>query len=159
MAAYLASSSAVVANWFTGNLALAGELAVLDERGAKAILAMARRLYPHDHLGDEYYWAVVKGIDTDMAGDPELAARVKAGFADLTAAAGTEFSDLDTAGQIAAMKKVETTPFFTDMLDKTTLHFYNNPDVWPHFGYEGSSWEKGGYIERGFDDADWIPDA
>jgi hypothetical protein len=32
---------------------------------------------------------------------------------------------------------------------------YNNPEVWPKFGYEGSSAEHGGYINRGFNDIDW----
>jgi hypothetical protein len=27
--------------------------------------------------------------------------------------------------------------------------------VWPKFGYEGSSWENGGYINRGFNDVNW----
>ena len=33
---------------------------------------------------------------------------------------------------------------------------YNNPEVWPKFGYEGSSAEHGGYINRGFSDIDWL---
>jgi len=28
--------------------------------------------------------------------------------------------------------------------------------VWPKFGYEGSSSERGGYINRGFDDINWL---
>jgi hypothetical protein len=31
--------------------------------------------------------------------------------------------------------------------------------VWPLFGYEGSSLEYGGYLERGFDDIGWLPKA
>jgi len=27
--------------------------------------------------------------------------------------------------------------------------------VWSKFGYEGSSWEQGGYINRGFNDVTW----
>ena len=30
---------------------------------------------------------------------------------------------------------------------------------WPRFGYEGSSAEHGGYINRGFADIDWLPKA
>ena len=33
---------------------------------------------------------------------------------------------------------------------------YANPAVWHRFGYEGASSHLGGYIERGFDDLDWI---
>ena len=28
--------------------------------------------------------------------------------------------------------------------------------VWAHIGYEGSSFERGGYLQRGFDDIDWL---
>ena len=31
-----------------------------------------------------------------------------------------------------------------------------NEDVWPIFGYQGESFSQGGYIERGFDDIDWL---
>jgi hypothetical protein len=30
--------------------------------------------------------------------------------------------------------------------------------AWAHFGYEGSSFEKGGYINRGFQDLNWLPE-
>ena len=33
---------------------------------------------------------------------------------------------------------------------------YNQKELWPIFGYEGASADKGGYIERGFDDIDWL---
>lgn len=157
--AYLCSNNLAFGNWLSGSLARADELGALDSHGAKAMLTMARHLYPHDHLGDEYYWAVVKGIDKEMTDDPELRTRIANGFETMGSEAGIEFLELDADAQIAAMQQLEATPFFTYMLEKTTLYFYNNPEVWPHFGYQGSSWEKGGYIDRGFDDADWIPDS
>ena len=43
---------------------------------------MARQLFPHDKLGDEYYWVVVESIDHDMAGSPALATRIRDGLAD-----------------------------------------------------------------------------
>jgi hypothetical protein len=33
---------------------------------------------------------------------------------------------------------------------------YNQKEVWPLFGYEGESYSQGGYIDRGFDDIDWL---
>lgn len=53
------------------------------------------------------------------------------------------------------MKQLENTPFFAAMAGKTRFYFYNNKAVWSKFGYEGSSWEKGGYINRGFNDVTW----
>jgi hypothetical protein len=34
---------------------------------------------------------------------------------------------------------------------------YGNPRVAAFFGWEGSSVEHGGYINRGFDDIGWLP--
>ena len=116
---------------------------------------MTRQLFPHDQLGDEYYWVVVESIDKDMAGSAELATEIRAGLAQLNEAAGGDFTAVDADKQLAAMKKLESTPFFSDMLNKTQFYFYNNKTVWPKFGYEGSSWEKGGYINRGFNDVTW----
>ncbi|HEU5283285.1 MAG TPA: gluconate 2-dehydrogenase subunit 3 family protein [Burkholderiales bacterium] len=141
--------------WLGPRIALAANLSTLDAAQAKAMLAMARQLFPHDKLGDEYYWVVVESIDKEMAGSPELKARVHDGLAQLNAAAGSDFAAVSADRQLAALKKLESTPFFSDMLNKTQFYFYNNKTVWPKFGYEGSSWEKGGYINRGFNDVKW----
>ena len=34
---------------------------------------------------------------------------------------------------------------------------YDDHEVWDLLGYEGSSFDKGGYLHRGFDDLDWLP--
>ena len=39
------------------------------------------------------------------------------------------------------------------------VSLYNQPEIWPKFGYEGSSAEHGGYLARGFDDINWLPTA
>jgi hypothetical protein len=36
------------------------------------------------------------------------------------------------------------------------VSLYNQKDLWTKFGYEGSSADKGGYINRGFNDIDWV---
>ena len=141
--------------WVGQRIALAADLVTLNSAQAKTMLAMARQLFPHDKLGDEYYWVVVESIDKEMAGSTELAARIHDGLAQLNQAAGGDFASASANQQIAAMKKVESTPFFSDMLNKTQFYFYNNKAVWPKFGYEGSAWEKGGYINRGFNDVTW----
>ena len=141
--------------WVGPRIALAADLTALNAAQAKEMLAMTRQLVPHDKLGDEYYWVVVVAIDKDMAGSNELATRIRDGLAQLNQAAGGDFAAVDAEKQIDAMKKLEGTPFFSDMLNKTQYNFYNNKTVWAKFGYEGSSWEKGGYIDRGFNDVKW----
>ena len=152
---YVLLSGPGIPSWLGPRIALAANLSALNGTQAKEMLAMARQLFPHDKLGDEYYWVVVESIDKEMAGSPELATEIRDGLAQLSKAAGGDFTAVDADKQVEAMMKLEGTPFFSDMLNKTQFYFYNNKTVWPKFGYEGSSWEKGGYINRGFNDVTW----
>jgi hypothetical protein len=98
---------------------------------------------------------VVDAIDKEMAGSPDLTRQIREGLVSLNEAAGGNFTAVGSDQQIAAMTKLETTPFFGAMAGKTRYYFYNNKAIWPKFGYEGSSWDKGGYINRGFNDVTW----
>ena len=44
------------------------------------------------------------------------------------------------------------------MHSTTVVALYDDHEVWELLGYEGASFDKGGYIDRGFDDLDWLPD-
>ena len=46
--------------------------------------------------------------------------------------------------------------FFKKIQGDLVTGLYNNKELWPLFGYEGSSWQKGGYLTRGFNDLDWL---
>jgi hypothetical protein len=59
-------------------------------------------------------------------------------------------------GLSEALKQTEQTPFFQTLRSDFVVYFYSNPAVWPRFGYEGPSNDKGGYLHRGFNDIDWI---
>jgi hypothetical protein len=148
---YALTSALGMRSWLAPREALAADLSTLSASQAKEMLAMTRQLFPHDKLGDEYYQVVVESIDKET----ELAAQLRDGLAKLNAEAGGDFATAGTDKQIAAMTKMESSPFFAAMQGKTQYYFYNNQGVWAKFGYEGSSWEKGGYINRGFNDVTW----
>ena len=40
----------------------------------------------------------------------------------------------------------------------TLATLYASPLAYAHFGYEGEAYSKGGYLTRGFNDLDWLPD-
>lgn len=40
----------------------------------------------------------------------------------------------------------------------TVVFTYSDREVWTVLGCEGESSDKGGYVDRGFDDLDWLPD-
>ena len=38
------------------------------------------------------------------------------------------------------------------------VEVYSDTATWRRLGYEGPSFAQGGYLHRGFDDLDWLPD-
>ncbi len=121
-----------------------------------ALVQMARDIYPHDRLADSFYVTAVKGYDT-----AETAAEIEAGIAALDAAAqGKGHASYLAAGweaeRVEILKSVEESAFFQKIRGGLVTGLYNQKEVWPLFGYEGESFSKGGYIERGFNDIDWL---
>lgn len=120
------------------------------------LVQMARDIYPHDQVGDEFYVIAVKGYDS-----AETADGIEAGIAALNAAAqGKGFATyLDTGWErdrVDILRGMEDSAFFQQVRGGLVTGLYNQKAVWPIFGYEGSSFEQGGYINRGFDDINWL---
>jgi hypothetical protein len=138
------------------NAAWAYEPTALAPETMATLIRLARDIYPHDRIGDEYYVIAVKGYDT-----PEAAAEIEAGIAALNAAAqGAGFASYVDAGweddRVAILRGMENSAFFQKIRGGLVTGFYNQKEVWPFFGYEGESFSKGGYIDRGFDDINWL---
>ena len=58
--------------------------------------------------------------------------------------------------RVALLEQIQDGPFLQTIRGGLVTGIYGNPEVWPLFGYEGPSADKGGYIDRGFDDIDWL---
>jgi hypothetical protein len=138
-------------------MASAAPLQALSDADAKALLSMARTLFPHDMLDDSFYMAAVSGVDAKAAGDAKTREMVTAGIARLNQATGKPFADLSEQARVNVLKTMEKSDFFQLVYGETINGVYGNHAVWTMFGYEGSSVEKGGYLARGFDDIDWLP--
>ncbi len=137
--------------------AWAAGLTTLDEPTADVLLRVCRVMFPHDKLGDDPYRTCVGGLDMKAAKDDALAKQMKDGAAALDNG-GRKFLKIDEAAQVKALTAIEDTPFFKTIHGHVIVALYNNPKVWGHFGYEGPSFPLGGYLERGFDDIDWLPE-
>lgn len=138
------------------NAAWAVETAHITPETFATLVQMARDIYPHDKVGDEFYVAAVKGYDT-----AETTAGVEAGVTALNAAAqGKGFDSYLAIGwerdRVDILRGMEDSGFFQQIRGGLVTGLYNQKEVWPIFGYEGSSFEFGGYIERGFDDINWL---
>lgn len=136
--------------------AWAMELSAIDAHEGLTLLRMARQLYPHDTLADMYYAQVVADLDAGAREDAALAALLKEGVAELDAAYGVNFTDLSEGYQLKALLPMESSAFFQKVRGTVVVSLYNNPLVWRHFGYEGPSFDFGGYLDRGFDDITWV---
>jgi len=112
-------------------------------------LRVARVMFPHDMLPDIAYAKVVKALEAE----PET---IESGVAQLDDP--TPFLELDAHAQLARIAEAEGTEYFELVRSTAVVELYDNPLVWKAFGYEGPSVHLGGYVDRGFDDLDWLPD-
>ena len=130
------------------------DLTAFTSAEGATLMAMARTIAPHDKLEDAAYALVIKGVDGDAAKDPGLAKLMKEGVQGL----GPDFASAPEEARVAALKKIEPTPFFQTMRVKTLQILYASPLAYTYFGYEGEAFSKGGYLYRGFNDLRWAPD-
>ncbi len=146
-----------------GALLNAPEAWALDVKGLqpntmKTLILVARDIYPHDKIADRFYAIAMKSYDEKAAADPAMKAQIEAFVAGLDVAAGKGgYAGVGWEVQrVALLHAVSASPMFETIRSGLIATLYNQPEVWPIFGYEGESYSKGGYIKRGFDDIDWI---
>ncbi|MCC7411486.1 MAG: hypothetical protein IT495_07635 [Gammaproteobacteria bacterium] len=122
-------------------------LAAPDDDDARATLAATVRvLFPHDQLAADVYAGAAAAILEVARTAPDTQRSLAEGLAAL----GPDPS-------ARALHDVEGTPFFQLIHAKAFETIYRDPRTWQLLGYGGSSFEFGGYVNRGFDDIDWLP--
>jgi len=136
--------------------------AALSPSDLRTLVKVARDIYPHDFLADTYYIAAVKPWDGKAAGDPATKQLLTEGLRRLDEDARTRHKVAYAqvgweADRVVLLQAIEHTPFFKALRADLVVSLYNQPELWPKFGYEGPSADKGGYISRGFNDIDWLP--
>jgi hypothetical protein len=144
--------------------AWADDATALTPATLKTLLKVARDIYPHDFLGDTYYIAAVKPWDGKAAKDPAIKALIGDGVSRLDQNARDRhkvpYVEVPwEADRVVLLQEIEPSDFFQKVRGDLVVSLYNQKEIWPKFGYEGSSAEYGGYIKRGFADIDWLPKA
>lgn len=134
--------------------AWAVDLAALTSAEGQALMAVSRTIAPHDKLEDAAYAMVIQAVDAQASKDPGLLAMLKEGVKTLAA----DFAVASESARVAALRKIESSPFFQTMRVNTLQVLYASPLAYAYFGYEGESFSKGGYLYRGFNDLRWLPD-
>lgn len=122
------------------------------------LFRIARILYPHDGLSDVHYEIVVKSLVQESLENDSTRQLLSAGFSVISEkSAGTwpEPTDEQLTGII---RDIAGSEFIAKIKSATILKLYDSHAVWRTFGYEGEAFSKGGYIDRGFNDLDWLPE-
>jgi hypothetical protein len=130
-----------------GEVHLARAAAAGQVSEIRVLAGVSRAIFPHDNLSD----AVYLGVVGELLMDPNVEGVLRAG-----AAAMGDFLELDEASQTARLKRIENGQFFTTLKTPLMFALYNTHELWDLAGYPGPSFPIG-YIDRGFDDIDWLP--
>jgi hypothetical protein len=130
----------------------------LEQDVAETVAALARTLYPHVALPDTVYARVPAKIDEAAREDAEQARMIAQGVADLDGRGAEPFTQRTAEQQLADAKAIAGSDFFELVRSTAVVEIFSDPSTWKLLGYEGASFAQGGYLERGFDDLDWLPD-
>jgi hypothetical protein len=164
--AFLTRTAAAAIVISSGALICAGEawgleVKALKPETARTLIKLARDIYPHDRLADKFYAVAVKAYDEKASKDPATLADFEGGVAALDAAAkaahGVAYAEVGWEEQrVALLRNIQHGAFFQGIRSDLVVSLYNQKELWPLFGYEGESASKGGYVNRGFNDIQWL---
>jgi hypothetical protein len=134
----------------------------IDTDGRRTLVRLLRAAYPHPRFPDGPYERTAEAV-LSQAGDSlwhRLVLTEGLATLDARAAAGGgqgRFADLDDEAALALLRGIGDAQFFVFIRSVAVVALYDDAEVHQLLGYEGPSFEQGGYLHRGFDDLDWLP--
>ncbi|WP_199183092.1 hypothetical protein [Cryobacterium sp. Y29] len=131
----------------------------LTDEARSVLIRVIRVAFPHPSFPDAPYERTADTILREAENSTWFRVALTQGLLTLGHLAGGDFRDLNDEDGTKVLRRIETTEFFGFIRRTTVLNLYDNEDVWEILGYEGPSFDKGGYINRGFNDLDWLPEA
>jgi hypothetical protein len=121
----------------------------------RTLTAMIRRMFPHDGWPDGPFQRAAEAIRKTATADARNEAQLTAGLAELEARG---FAAMDADAALAHLKAISGSSFFGFVRANVVTTLYDDREVWKLLGYEVDSFAQGGWIDRGFDDLDWLPE-
>lgn len=136
----------------------AGEAQLTETGHARRVLVRLLRVaYPHERFPDGPYERTAAAIEEAARANAADDRALTHGLAALDRATGGDFLTLDDAAAEALLRDRADEYFFRRIRSTAVVALYDDAEVWGLLGYEGSSFDQGGYLHRGFDDLDWLP--
>ena len=124
-----------------------------------AMVRIARLLYPHATLDDGVYAEVLDQAMAQVADDAMFDRLLREAERALDQEAGGTFLEAAPEAQLAALQAIDHEAYWIPIQFAVAGHLYSHPKAWAMMGYEGSSWQQGGWIDRGAGEIDWLPES
>ena len=121
------------------------------------LTALARSMYPHDGLAEAPYERTARAILAQASSQPVLWHVLNDGLSELRIATGDALPAVAPEVLRALLTARIDSELFRSLRPLVAWHLYDDHEVWEFIGYPGSSFDKGGYLHRGFDDLKWLP--
>jgi hypothetical protein len=131
---------------------------LLSEHDKRTLVRLLEVMFPHDSFPKGPYERTAQHVLDETAANPRSSAQLCQGLHDLDRLRDAPFVQLDNAVALTVLRGVQDAPFFVHVLGIASVKLYDDREVWDLLGYEGPSFDKGGYVERGFNDLDWLPE-
>lgn len=119
-----------------------------------AVVRLLRAAYPHSSFPDGPYERTADAILEQLDADLWHRIALESGLATLDLDA---LADPEAPETRAYLDTIADAEFFVFVRGVAVTTLYNDHEVWELLGYEGASFDQGGYLHRGFDDLDWLP--
>ena len=129
----------------------------LSAEGRGILERIIRVAFPHPSFPDSAYERMAHRIVTEAEASTWFRVVLTQGLIALGAQSEEPFLELSEERALAVLRRVSDLEFFGFIRRTTVLNLYDDPEVWEVLGYEGPSFDEGGYLHRGFDDLDWLP--
>lgn len=122
------------------------------------LIKLLRTAYPHPQFPDGPYERTADKILEQVHESVWHCTLLSRGLRTLDAASEGSFCALDDVGAARVAEQIADAEFFVFIRGVAVPILYDDHEVWDALGYEGESFSQGGYLHRGFDDLDWLPD-
>lgn len=129
------------------------------DQALNLLTRLLRATYPHPTFPDGPYERTAGAVMTAAEADQGDYRSLLLGLRGLDVAAGGDFAGTDDDAAEALLRNVGDDSFFVRIRSTAIVALYDDAEVWDLLGYEGPSFDQGGYVDRGFNDLDWLPPA
>lgn len=131
---------------------------LLTDHDQRTLVRLLRVAYPHPSFPSGPYERAAEAVVAAAAENPRHMGQLIQGLHDLDELREVPFVELPDMTALTVLRGIHEANFFKNIRGVVVVALYDDHEVWDLLGYEGASFDKGGYIDRGFNDLDWLPE-